>query len=252
MVVDTEMQQTGIPRALKVVAIGIGAVVALLLLRELPFDKYGLALLRAIEGWGPLAPLVCILIYIIWVLLMLPGSVMTIGAGILFGKWGMLVAVLGGMASSTAAFLVARYFARGRVHAWAARSDRARVLDRAMREGGWGVIFLSRLSPVIPYNVTNYFFGITCVSFRTYLTATFVGMLPGTLLYAYAGSLGHEILLGEHQVTWVHYTFLGGGLLATGALGLFLQKKLQHAGALLRDEASAASSHSPDQPGPQS
>ena len=132
MVVPTEMQQTGIIKALKILGIGAGAVFALLFLRELPFDEYGLALLTTIEGWGPLAPLVCVLVYIVWVLLMLPGSVMTIGAGILFGTWGIPVAVIGGLASSMAAFLVARYFDHTREAGWARKNQRARILYRDM------------------------------------------------------------------------------------------------------------------------
>lgn len=208
---------------------GWGLVVLLLVLavRNLPFQSYAEALFRQIESWGPLAPLACVFVYVVWVLLLLPGSVMTVGAGVLFGAWGILVAVAGGLAASSAAFLIARHYGFERIKVWAARNKNAQTLNDALQESGWGVVFLARLSPIVPYNVTNYFFGLTPVSFRTYFTATLAGMLPGTALYAYAGSLGHKILSGEQTVGPIHYLFLGGGIAATAMLAFYLQKKLQ-------------------------
>lgn len=235
------MQEQSLPRIWR--ALGAGAVLALVILsiRFLPFQEYGLALLETIQSWGPLAPVICVAVYVVWVLCLLPGSVMTVGAGVMFGTWGIPVAVAGGMASSTAAFLIARYWGRARIREWTRRSQKIRVLDRALQESGWVVVLLSRLSPIVPYNVSNYFFGITSISFGAYFTATLAGMLPGTVLYAYAGSLGHKIISGEEEIGMVHYVFLAGGIAATAALGIYLQKKLKRAAAQLDEEEDLTS-----------
>ena len=227
MLKPIEMRQENIYRIGKIAGLGLLILLFVLLVRNLPFQRYAEALFAQIESWGPLAPVACVVVYVMWVLLLLPGSVMTVGAGVLFGAWGIAVAVVGGLAASSAAFLIARHLGFERIKTWAARNQNAQTLNDALKESGWGVVFLARLSPIVPYNITNYFFGMTPISFRTYFTATLAGMLPGTALYAYAGSLGHQILSGEQKVGFVHYLFLGGGIAATTILAIYLQRKLR-------------------------
>ena len=240
LIAKRRMQQENVQKSSKIAGAGLIALLLILLLRDLPFQEYAVGLFKRIEEWGPLAPVACIVVYVVWVLCLLPGSVMTVGSGVLFGSWGIPIAVAGGLSASTAAFLIARHLGSDRVKNWAARNRNAQLLDRAIQESGWSVVFLARLSPIIPYNITNYFFGITSLTFRTYFTATLAGMLPGTALYAYAGSLGHRILTGEEKVGPIHYIFLGTGLAATVLLGFRLQRKLQEVAHRNRDATDGA------------
>ena len=224
----------------KIAGMGVGVLLFFLFIRELPFQEYALALLGEIESWGSWAPVVCVVVYVVWVLLLLPGSVMTVASGVLFGSWGIAVAAAGGLCASSAAFLIARHLGYARVSAWASRHEKARLLNDAMKSSGWGVVFLARLSPVVPYNITNYLFGVTKVSFGTYFTATLAGMLPGTALYAYAGSLGHKIISGEQVVGPIHYIAVGIGIGATVLLAVSLQRKIQQAAESARREPRGA------------
>ena len=99
---------------------------------------------------------------------------------------------------------------------WLARREKLGAIDRAVREQGWRVVLLTRLSPVFPFNVQNYFYGLTAVSFRGYIGASLIGMLPGTLLYVYIGAAGAEVAAAAGgAASWGRTALLVAGLLAT-------------------------------------
>jgi uncharacterized membrane protein YdjX (TVP38/TMEM64 family) len=140
--------------------------------------------IRALGYWGPL---VFILAYAAAVVLFVPGALLTLAGGALFGlpagtAYVFVAAVLG----SAGAFLVSRHLARSWVEGQLARSPRFAAVDRAVAARGLTIMFLLRLSPAFPFNFLNYALGLTRVSLRDYLLASF-GMLPGTLLYVYYG-----------------------------------------------------------------
>jgi uncharacterized membrane protein YdjX (TVP38/TMEM64 family) len=148
------------------------------------------ALLFWIDGLGGWSPLVFILIYVLACLLLLPGSPLTLGAGVLFGvARGTLTVSIASILGATAAFLCGRYFARD----WAARaikqSPKLEALDQAVFVEGWKIVGLLRLSPVFPFSLLNYALGLTSVSLRDFFFASWIGMLPGTLMYVYLGSV---------------------------------------------------------------
>ncbi|MEE2663829.1 MAG: TVP38/TMEM64 family protein [Myxococcota bacterium] len=146
-----------------------------------------------IEGLGIWAPIVFITGYAVAVASLLPGSVLTIAGGAIFGlgagtAYAFGAAVLG----SIGGFLIARYLARGWVEQRIETDERFRAIDRAVAENGLKITFLLRLSPAFPFSFLNYVLGLTRVSFRDYLLASF-GMLPGTLLYVYYGKLAGDV-----------------------------------------------------------
>jgi len=173
------------------------------------------AALDWIEELGVWGPVFYILLYMIFTVCLVPGSAMTLGAGAAFGV--MLGTVLGSVAATlgaTSAFLVSRYCARG----WVERRIRGKPLyaavDEAVARDGWKIVVLTRLSPVFPFTILNYAYGLTHVSLRDYVLASWVGMLPGTALYAYFGSLARASAEAHERsrVEWVLYLL---GLLAT-------------------------------------
>src|SRR5205823_5513149 len=140
--------------------------------------------------WG----VVCFgIIYVICTVLFVPGSILTLGAGAIYGPvWGTIVISLASTAGAACAFLLGRYVARDQVRAWMRSKPRFAALDQAIAlKGGW-IVFLLRLSPVFPFNLLNYTLGLTGVRFADYLVAS-LGMIPGTLLYVYYGKLAGDL-----------------------------------------------------------
>jgi uncharacterized membrane protein YdjX (TVP38/TMEM64 family) len=180
------------------------------------------AALERIRDTGPLAPLLFIALYVAACVLLLPAAILTLGAGALFGVVkGALVAWTGATLGCAAAFLVGRYVARDWVAKRIAGDKRFRAVDEAVGREGWKIVGLLRLSPVFPFNLLNYAFGVTRVSFRDYLVASAVGMIPGALMYVYLGSLAGDLATlgaGGRTRTTAEWVLYGIGLIATVAV----------------------------------
>src|SRR5438034_11261599 len=116
---------------------------------------------------------VLIIVYAVATVLLAPGSVLTIGAGFVFGLWkGFLAVSVGATLGASLAFLTARFFARDKVEAIAKRNEKFKKIDNAIGKKGAKLIFLLRLSPAIPFNLSNYFYGLTGVKFWPYVFAS--------------------------------------------------------------------------------
>ncbi len=209
----------------------IAIVIALLLaMRFLPVQQW----LRNFNDWvgqmGTAGIFIFIGVYALGTVLLAPGSVLTIGAGFAFGLWKGFIAVSAGSTLGAAlAFLVARYIARERVVAIAQRNEKFREIDSAIGKQGAKLIFLLRLSPVIPFNLSNYLYGLTGVKFWPYVFASWIGMMPGTFLYVYIGTAGKAAVSaaagGEAvQRGWQYWTFTGVGLAATIVVTVWVTK----------------------------
>lgn len=143
-----------------------------------------------IDQAGPIAPLVFSLLYVAACVFMLPGAILTLGAGAVFGVVrGTLFVSLASTLGATAAFLTGRYLARAMVARRVAGNPTFKALDEAVADQGWKIVGLTRLSPIFPFNLLNYGFGLTRVSLRDYVLASWIGMIPGTVMYVYLGSL---------------------------------------------------------------
>jgi len=208
--------------AVERLAVLIVIVIALFLaMRFLPVQQW----LRSFSDWvaqmGVAGILIFIVVYAVATVLMAPGSILTIGAGFAFGLWkGFLAVSAGATLGASLAFLVARFIAREKIEAIAQRNEKFRNIDSAIGRQGAKLIFLLRLSPVIPFNLSNYFYGLTGVKFWPYVLASWIGMIPGTLLYVYIGTAGKAAVAataGGEAVKhgWQYWTFLGVGFAAT-------------------------------------
>lgn len=151
-----------------------------------------------IDGLGLVGPLAFMGLYVLVTVSFLPASVITLGAGVVFGLGaGSLWVFLGAMLGATAAFLLGRYVARDWVARKIAGNTRFQAVDSAIGQQGLKIIFLLRLSPAFPFNLLNYSLGLTQVSLKDYILGT-TGILPGTIMYVYLGSLvGNLALLGS-------------------------------------------------------
>jgi uncharacterized membrane protein YdjX (TVP38/TMEM64 family) len=126
--------------------------------------------------------------------LVVPGSVITLGAGSLFGVIvGTAVVSLASVTGASLAFCLGRTLARSLIEKRLAGNLRFRALDQAMAGAGFKIVLLTRLSPLFPFTLVNYAFGLTNVRFRDYVLASWIGMLPGTMMYVYLGSSVKEL-----------------------------------------------------------
>jgi len=204
---------------MKLVVLAIVVIGLLAATKFLPVEQW----LKNFNDWvshmGAAGIFIFIGVYAAATVLLAPGLILTIGAGFAFGLWKGFLAVSGGATLGAAlAFLVARFVARDRIEAMAKGNDKFRKIDTAIGKQGAKLIFLLRLSPVIPFNLSNYLYGLTSVKFWPYVLASWIGMMPGTLLYVYLGTLGKvglEASKGDRHRNPIEYVFLGIGLLAT-------------------------------------
>jgi uncharacterized membrane protein YdjX (TVP38/TMEM64 family) len=206
-------------------------VIALLLaMRFVPVEQW----LRNFNNWvgqmGVAGIFIFIIVYAVATVLLAPGSVLTIGAGFVFGLWKGFLAVSGGSTLGAAlAFVVARFIARERVAVFAQRNEKFRAIDSAIGKQGAKLIFLLRLSPIIPFNLSNYFYGLTGVKFWPYVLASWIGMMPGTFLYVYIGTAGKaaaSVAAGGEAMKhgWQYWTFMSVGLVATIIVTIWVTK----------------------------
>lgn len=162
--------------------------------RLLPVTEWLQAFLDWSETLGPGAPVAFVGIYVLACVLLLPGVVLTLGAAGAFGFWkGMVAVSIGSTLGACAAFWVGRTFGRSWVEEKVRGDARLSALDQAVGREGRKIVFLTRLSPVFPFNLLNFFYGITRVDFLDYALASWVGMLPGTAVYVGIGALGRGV-----------------------------------------------------------
>ena len=184
--------------------------------------------LQWIDSLGTVGAIAFIALYIIATVAFFPGSILTLGAGVIFGAvWGSLYVFIGATLGATAAFFVGRYLARGWVASKIADNKKFAAIDQAVGREGLKIVLLTRLSPIFPFNLLNYAFGITGVSLKDYFIAS-VGMIPGTILYVYIGSLaGNLAMIGtEAQPTnrTLQWAIRILGLIATVAVTVYVTR----------------------------
>ena len=221
--------------------IGILALilVALLSLRALPISDW----LTIFNDWlrqiGPAGLLLYALAYAVATVLLLPGSLLTLAAGAAFGLLSGFASVWSGATLGLAlAFLVSRHLARRRVEGWIRAKPRFAAVDQAVGKEGWKIVFLTRLSPIFPFNFQNYAYGLTRISFWHYTLASAVGILPGTFLYVYLGAVGRTGLEaaagGGDETEALRLTLQIVGLIATALETIYVtriaRKALKEAG----------------------
>ena len=165
-----------------------------------------------VQALGPIAPIGFILIYNLATVLFVPGLILTLGGGVLFGLgFGTVYVFIAATLGATIAFGIGRNFARSWVTEKMVGYPKFGAIDAAVAKNGFKIVLLTRLSPLFPFNILNYAFGITQVSFKDYVLGS-IGMIPGTILYVYIGSLiGNIALIGTtnrldpetEQLQWI-------------------------------------------------
>jgi uncharacterized membrane protein YdjX (TVP38/TMEM64 family) len=163
--------------------------------RMLPLAEWLTVFNAWVQNQGVMGMVAFALIYAVASVLLLPGSILTLAGGAAFGLLrGFVTVLIGATLGAALAFLVSRHLARKRVEQWIESKPSFSAVDRAVAKEGWKIVFLTRLSPVFPFNFQNYAYGLTRIPFWHYTLATLVGMIPGCFMYVYFGSLGKSSL----------------------------------------------------------
>ncbi len=177
-----------------------------------------------VESFGAWGAIVFIMVYAVATVLLIPGSVLTVAGGTLFSLgWGFVYVFTEAMAGAILAFWVGRYLIRGWVVQQMAEKPSFQAIDRAVAQEGFKIVLLTRLSPLFPFSLLNYAFGITEVSLKDYVLGS-LGIIPGTLLYVYIGTLAGNLAKVDGSpasVQTFQWLIQGGGLVATIAVTLY-------------------------------
>ena len=200
-----------------------------------------------VESLGAWGPLVFIALYILAILLFVPGSILTLAGGALFGVLlGTVYVFVAAVLGSSLAFLIARYGGRQFVEKRLGQNSRFDAVARAIAQNGLKITFLLRLSPAFPFSLMNYALGLTRVRFQDYILASF-GMLPATVLYVYSGRVIGDVaaLAGgaPPQQGTSQYLLLAVGLIATLVVAIMVTRIARRALAELTE------SEAPTHPG---
>ena len=190
----------------------------------LPLSEWISAFQEWVRGYGTLGIVIFIVVYALTVFALVPGSLLTLAAGVIWGLWAFPIIIVAATLGSALSFLAARYAFFERVQEKVKQYPKFSAVNEAIRDEGWRVVGLLRLSPALPFSLQNWFLGITPVGFWPAQIATFFGIMPGTLLYVWIGSLGGQA--GEGAGGW-QYVIYGVGIAATLAVTIIVTRKAQ-------------------------
>ncbi len=210
--------------------IASGVAILAIALKQLNVQDYLQSALLWIQNLGPAGAIAFMAIYILATVLFIPGSLLTLGGGAIFGVLvGSVYVFLAASIGATLAFLIGRYLARGWVSKQIEGNTKFKAVDNAIARKGLKIVILTRLSPVFPFNLLNYALGVTQVSLKDYLVG-FIGMLPGTVMYVYIGSLaGSLAMIGSPSTTnpqtqMIQWIIRIVGLIATIAVTVYITR----------------------------
>ncbi len=211
--------------------IGIGVVVAIYsLLRYYGVTAYiDLKNVHKIKDWvsgfGVIAPLIYIGFYIVATLFFLPGLPITVLSGIAFGPvWGVVYVWIGATIGVSLAFLVGRYVARDLVESWISGNALFQKIDEKVEQEGWRILMFTRLTPIFPFNLQNYAYGLTNIKLPTYVIVSSIFMLPGTVAYV---QIGGALVSGEGDLkkTLIYLSIAGVLIFLVSLIPKLLGKK---------------------------
>lgn len=217
--VAVAMPDTTSRRRLPIVKIALGGLVLaaiVVLFRVLPVVLWLTEFKDYVRHLGPIGYVVYTIVYAVCVVLFIPASVLTLGAGAIFGfAGGSAVVIVGATLGATMAFLLARTILRKKVEAMTASNPKFRALDRAIAREGVKIVILVRLAVVFPFTYINYGFGLTGINTLSYVLATFFGIIPATMAFVYIGYAAVTAATAASKVKLAVY--IAGGIAALAA-----------------------------------
>ncbi|MDT8300306.1 MAG: TVP38/TMEM64 family protein [Sedimentisphaerales bacterium] len=217
----------------KIIVLVIIVLIVVVGIKFLPIKDWLIKSLEWTQGLGFWGYVFVAAFYIVACVLLLPGSILTLGAGFIFKVVrGSITVSIGSTLGACAAFLVGRTVARKWIAAKVAKNEKFAAIDEAVAQQGFKIVLLTRLSPVFPFNMLNYAFGLTKISFWKYALGSWIGMMPGTIMYVYFGaglrSLA-DVAAGNVEKSTAGTIFFWVGLVATIVVTVFVTRIARNA-----------------------
>ncbi len=199
-------------------------IAGIVAVRSLGLEQYLVTFKTWVAQQGAWGPIIFMAVYAVSTVLALPGSALSIMAGVLFGSfWGVIVVLVGATVGASLCFLISRYLLRSNVERWLDKNEKFQKLDAITEKNGPIIVAVTRLVPLFPFNMLNYGFGLTKVPFLTYVLWTFTCIIPGTALFV----VGTDVItksISEGQVPWL---LVGVVLLILAILTVLVRKAKQ-------------------------
>lgn len=218
---------------LRIIALVLLVIIGVAIVWLVPVKQRLGEILELVQAMGPWGLVGLVVVYIVATVLFIPGFILTLGAGFAFGVVRGTIAVsVGSTLGASAAWLLGRTLARGFIEQRVAGNPKFRAIDEAIGQHGFKIVLLLRLSPVFPFNLLNYALGLTRVSFRDYLLASWIGMLPATVMIVYIGSSVRslaDVMSGQVETGLGQKVLFVAGLLATVAVTILVTRVAQRA-----------------------
>ncbi|WP_427159003.1 TVP38/TMEM64 family protein [Aliinostoc sp. HNIBRCY26] len=221
---------------LKLLLLFISVVLLIIAAKQFNFPGILQTLVARVNSLGVWGAIAYIIIYNLATLLFIPGSLLTLKAGCLFGVvWGSIYVLIAALMGATLAFIIGRYCSRDWVARLLEKYPKFKAIDQAVAQEGWKIVLLTRLSPIFPFNLLNYAFGVTQISLKDYILGS-LGILPGTVMYVYIGSLAtdlatldntHQQVTPEAKMLQLSMQIIG--LIATVGVTIYVTKIAQKA-----------------------
>jgi len=227
-------------------AIGAGIFLAS---RILPVVDLLASIQQHVMHWGVWSAICYPLLYACCNVLLLPGGVLSVGAGFFFGLWwGFFIALFGNVTGAAIAFFISRWIGRQWLKRKLSGNRTLGALKPAVEREGWKIILLSQLHPLFPTSLLNYLYGLTQIRFRTCMLWVAIGQAPGLFLYSYLGTLGQlglNLARGKTHPRAIEYWVWLGGFASAAVilvlLGRIALKVLQEAERKAREDRRADS-----------
>ncbi len=225
---NTERDGGASNKKIKLASFAVVILSLLVAVKFLPINEILGNFFETIDSLGVWGPVLLAVAYGVGTVLMVPGTILTLGAGFAFGTVvGTIVVSLGSVLGALAAFLLGRTMARDFVEQKAKENPKFAAIDQAVENAGFKIVLLTRLSPLFPFNVLNYLFSITKVRTRDYFFASWIGMFPGTVMYVYFGKAIKsvaDLVAGRFDGGTEQKVLLGVGFLATVAVTVYVTR----------------------------
>src|SRR4051794_546455 len=204
----------------------VAVALIVVLSRFLPVMDAVMAVQQRVVHWGAWSAVCYPLLFALCNLLLLPGGILCVGSGFFFGLWwGFFIVLIGNIIAATISFAVTRSFGQRWFRNKISGHPRLAALVPAVEREGWKIVVLSQLHPLFPTSLVTYLYGLSRISFRTYLLWVTIGRTPGLFLYVYLGTLGQfglNLLQGKSHPRAVEYWIWGGAFLISGLILLVL------------------------------
>ena len=184
-----------------------------------PASEWIKAVSGSVAQLGALGPVIYFVLYVLGTVVLAPSPLMSVAAGVAFGWWGLPLAVISATAGATCSFFLSRYFLGETLEDWLMRRPVSKAAKNAVDEEGWRVLVLLQLSPVVPFELLNYLFGLTNTPVSTYLLWTVIGILPGSVVDIYIG------IVGATAGGTAQFAYLVVGLIATATVAAMIALK---------------------------